>query len=540
MNAEWEKYREKIIGLGEQSSRKSYYPELQDKIEALEHNQNNLLAIIHNISDGILIHNDKGKILAFNRHAKEFFNLSDDEQNEVSVMDFFADKTTKPTIEKLWDEVLNGKTMIVERNFQQPGRDEEIPMQISLNRTFWNGELAIIGVFRDFSERRKYEEDLIVARKKAEESDRLKSAFLANLSHEIRTPMNAILGFTELLLRPAVTDEKRESYGKIVQDSGYQLLSIIDDIIEISKIETGQITPNISELDIKESMHQLINTMKVTIPGDKNIRLIYDDKGVPDGIAIQTDKVKVCQIATNLLNNAIKYTEKGHVLMACSLSMDDWILKVVVEDTGEGIDPRYHDVIFDRFSRLESDLAIRMGGSGLGLAISKAYAEMLGGDIQLASEVGKGSVFTLTLPVKVIEKPSVVEHEVTLKDIPRGNREKILVAEDDELNYLLFERILSDRNFRVEHARNGLEALEKVRQNSEIKLVLMDIKMPVMDGYEALSGITGLKPALPVIAQTAFVVAEEDRKLQQAGFDAILTKPINEYEMLLHIQRLLK
>jgi len=528
-----------MIGSEESSSLRHFNPELQEKIDELEAAQQNLEAIINNISDAIIIHDDTGRIISWNNQARKVFNCSDEEKATITLRDLFTPDMRVNELESTWAEVLEGKTRILEWGFHQLNAKRKIPMQISINKTFWNGKTALVSVLRDFTEQKKHEQELIIARKKAEESDRLKSAFLANLSHEIRTPMNAIMGFTEFLKRPDLESDKRNTFISIVQESGNHLLSIIDDIIEISKIETGQISPHIGNVNIHRCIQDLFNALSVTMPQGKNVKLILELPENDSNITIRTDKVKVCQVLTNLISNAIKYTERGHVIIGYKVNHEDNDLLLFVKDTGEGIDAKYHHLVFDRFSRIESDLAVRMGGSGLGLAISKAYVEMLGGNIMLQSEPGRGSEFSFTIPLKIVrDEESGVEPEAeTLK--PEGNNELILLAEDEEINFLFFSRLFADKKYRLLRAKNGAEAVDMVRQNPEIRLILMDIKMPVLNGIMAFKQIRQIRPSVPVIAQTAHALPNEEKEIMSGGFDGYITKPIQEQKLFKLIHQLL-
>lgn len=538
MNKEWEKFRQKIIGLGEQSSRKSFYPELQEKIDDLESAQRNLESILNNISDAILISDVEGNILSCNSQAKKIFNCTGEEKDHVKMFTLLCDDSKTCDFTLVWEEVQQGKSVVFEGKFRPLHSNEKIVLQVSVNKTIWNGNQAMVSVMRDFTEQKKHEADLISARKKAEESDRLKSAFLANLSHEIRTPMNAIMGFTDFLRRPNLALDKRETYISIVRESGNHLLSILDDIIEISKIETGQITPNYTSVNLKRCVQDLYKALKVTIPKNKNIEFILEDSDVPDEVLLSTDKVKLSQVLINLVNNAIKYTESGQVWLRFGINYNTGNVEFTVEDTGEGIDPKYHHLIFDRFFRLESDLSVQTGGSGLGLAISKAYLDMLGGFISLKSEPGKGSVFSFSIPLI-----QAADNKAVLPETPainlKGKNELILVAEDDDTNYLFFSKLFTGRNYRVTRAKNGKEAVIQVSENPAISLVLMDIKMPVMNGIEALKQIREIRPEVPVIAQTAHALLIEEEQIQSEGFDGYLTKPIDQAKLFSIINRLL-
>lgn len=379
---------------------------------------------------------------------------------------------------------------------------------------------------------------LIKAKEKAEESDRLKSSFLANLSHEIRTPMNAIQGFTELLNTTDLTSHKKDEYISIIRKSGDKLLLIISDIIEISKIDAGQIIPHYTAVNINNFIKELFQTIQVTIPQEKDIELRLIKNNHDSDLHFSTDEVKLLQVMTNLLNNAIKFTEKGYVAFGYEI-INETKIKFFVKDTGIGIEKKYQDIIFERFRQIEGDLAIIKGGSGLGLSISKAYVEMLGGKILLESELGKGSLFSFTIPLIKADKTIPITLNGYSKEIMNDGEDRlILIAEDDDINYIYFKEIMSKLKYRLIRACNGKEAVE-ICTKHDVQLVLMDIKMPVMDGYEALKEIRLIKPNLQVIAQTSHALHEDKKRINQAGFNGYLTKPIKKEELFHLIESLI-
>lgn len=398
MTQDWRQYREKIIGLGEQSSRKSYYPELQDKIKELEISQTNLNTIFNSTSDAIVIHDIDGKILSLNKQALEIFNISEDKITEYTIFDVSSDKKNRNMLIQTWKEVLTQHPMVMEWLISRLNTKKEIPVQISFSKTIWYNKTAIVAIIRDFTERKQYEEELVKSREKAEESDRLKSVFLSNLSHEIRTPMNAILGFTELLRDDSILETEKNSFIDIISKSGNHLLSIITDIIEMSKIDTNQICPKYTPVDITTFISDIYNIIRLTIPVNSDVELKTNiPEAYKESLIIITDEVKLRQILINLISNAVKFTIKG--VIEFGFEVTDMVY-FFVSDTGVGIDPKDHNIIFERFRRIENDLAIEKGGSGLGLAITKAYVEMLGGTINIVSEINKGSLFKFSIPLR--------------------------------------------------------------------------------------------------------------------------------------------
>ncbi len=401
------------------------------------------------------------------------------------------------------------------------------------------GEFSYIGNL--FEENANQKIELVKSKLKAEEGERLKASFLANLSHEIRTPMNAINGFTDLIINTKLSKEEQGEYLRVIEKSGKNLVSIIDDLIEMSKIDSNQIQPNYTDVNIESCISELYETIKITIPKTKNIDFFIIPNEKPAEFNIVTDEVKLKQVIVNLVTNAIKFTEEGHV--AFGYRIDDKKKKVIftIKDTGPGIDKNNHQHIFDRFKRVENDATIKAGGLGLGLAISKAYVEMMGGMISLESKVEKGSTFSFSIPLKYNEI-----HNITVKPIKNKSTQAhedsitILIAEDDNINFLLFQKIIQSKNYTIIRAENGLEAVEISINNPDIDLVLMDIKMPVMNGFEALEKIKMIRPELIIIAQTAYASNEDEARIYKAGFYGYLTKPINREKLFEAIDNVLK
>ncbi|HUX55242.1 MAG TPA: ATP-binding protein, partial [Williamwhitmania sp.] len=372
-------------------------------------------------------------------------------------------------------------------------------------------------------------EELMAAKEKAEESDRLKSAFLANMSHEIRTPMNGLLGFSEMLGIPNLSTEKRAFYMDIVKKTSQQLLSIINDIIDISKIETNQVKVNLGSANISALMSKVKALLDPQATLKKlELRLVM---AVPnEHCNIVTDEVKLSQVIINLINNALKFTPKGYIEFG--VSKEEHLLKFYVKDTGIGISPEHQLLVFERFRQVETDLSRHFGGSGLGLSISKAFIEVLGGRIWLESEVGIGSTFFFTMPyfssdadqASVLQKPSISKNN--LSGIV------ILAAEDEDINFLYLQELMMETGVTIIRAKNGKEAVDIGLADSRISLVLMDIKMPIMGGDEATKQLKVVRPLLPIIATTAYAMGGDKERLLEAGCDAYLSKPIGQKELL--------
>ncbi len=388
---------------------------------------------------------------------------------------------------------------------------------------------------------KKHVKALCLAREKAEENDRLKSAFLANMSHEIRTPMNGILGFAEILKEPDLSGEEQQECISVIQKSGIRMLNIINDIICISKVEAGQMEIVVSETDINEQVEYIYTFFKPEVEA-KGMRLIMKKGMSSKDTIISTDREKLYAILTNLVKNAIKYSNTGTIEFGYRIVRDKAIipdLEFFVKDTGIGIPKDRHQAIFERFVQADVSDKMALQGAGLGLSISKAYVEMLGGNIWMESETGKGSVFYFTIPFN--NKPE--EKEITKNDDPvipitnRIQKLKILIVEDDETSELLLSKAVESFGKDVLKVRTGVEAVEACFKNGDIDLVLLDLKMQDMNGYEAARRIRQFNKNVIIIAQTAFGLLGDKEKALEAGCNDYIAKPILTDELLLVLQK---
>ncbi|MBN1145236.1 MAG: response regulator [Bacteroidales bacterium] len=378
----------------------------------------------------------------------------------------------------------------------------------------------------DITPRKRMVQELIKARNKAERSDKLKDAFLQNMSHEIRTPLNAIVGFSSLLNDAGGFPESLKEYTSIILSSSNQLLSIVNDILTISRIQTGQEIITVSEVLINSVIDDLYTIFKSQAQ-QNNINFTVTRDNNDRNLVILTDETKLVQILTNLLNNAFKYTHEGSITFGYTLKKDK--IGFFVTDTGIGIAPENHKIIFDRFRQADTSFARTYGGTGLGLSISKSFAELLHGNIWVESSLGKGSSFHLLLPCQFDH------HEVVAPEAASSatfNREiSILVAEDEKNNYQLIKTYLNDACITLHHAFNGKEAVDFCRNHKSVDLVLMDIKMPEMDGITAMLEIRKLLD-VPFIAQTAYALESERQQLLKIGFNDYISKPIRKETLI--------
>ncbi|OFX27055.1 MAG: hypothetical protein A2033_06315 [Bacteroidetes bacterium GWA2_31_9] len=516
---------------------------------------------IDNITDSIFWINKSGKLIFANQAACRNLEYSIDELLTLTVFDIDP-AFPKEKWKEHWKEIfLRGSFIIETIHCSKSGK--QFPVEVIVNQVEFNGVQYNCSIARDITERKQAElllkeknteylalneelsernneysklnSDLVIAKEKAEESNRLKTEFLHNMSHEIRTPMNGIIGFSRLLNSPNISEEKSKQFVNIIINSSNQLLRIIDDILEISQLNTKQIKLVEEKVCLNDLLLRIFAIFNIKAK-EKKIHL-YLKNGLPDNRSIiLVDETKLCKIINNLIENALKFTHDGYIEVGYLLK--DKMLEIYVKDTGIGINLEKQEIIFDRFSQEEKGTSKLYGGLGLGLSIAKENAELLGGSVSLKSKKGNGSTFILTIPYK----SDFIENEAN-PDYVNNNNEHftILIAEDEEINYLYLEELLSCNELKliVLHAKNGQEAVDICKKNKEVNLILMDIKMPIMSGYEATKHIKELYPNLPIIAQTAYSTTEEKNFALSAGCDDFISKPIDEERLNLILSQYL-
>jgi len=492
----------------------------------------------------VIITDSKGNIEYANPFFTELTGYSVDEYIGQNSKVLKTDYHPKEFYEKLWNTIVSGKTW--EGEFYNRKKNGEFYWENAIISPIQNDKnilTHIVAIKTDITEAKKTSSELIIAKEKAEESDKLKSAFLANMSHEIRTPMNGILGFAELLKEPGLTGNEQQKYIGIIEKSGNRMLNIINDIVDISKIEAGLMDVNLNESNINEQIEYIYTFFKPEVEG-KGMQLSYKNGLVSKESIIKTDREKIFAILTNLVKNAIKYSKEGTIEFG--YIKKDETLEFYVKDTGIGIPKDRQSAIFERF--IQADITDKMArqGAGLGLAISRAYVEMLGGKIWVESEEAKGSTFFFTLPCNLDSKEKINIHTAIMDEsetkpiIPMISGLKVLIAEDDEASEMLISIELKKFCKEILKVTAGTDAIETCRQHPDIDLVLMDIQMPGMNGYEATRKIREFNKDVIIIAQTAFALTGDREKAIETGCNDYISKPIVKAELLSLIKKYFK
>lgn len=532
--------------------------ERTDKTEkALKESELKFRTIFENTGGAIFIADVKtGEILECNSLAEELLGRPRTEIIGMHQSELHPEGETQEYREKFTEHVRKGRAVDYEGEAQhKDGR--RIPVHIAAQTVKLGGKEVIVGLFMDITERKRAEQELEQFNKQLEASieranvlaqeatiaDLAKSQFLANMSHEIRTPMNAIIGFSQILEDQELTDEQRH-HVDIIQDSAKHLLALINDILDFSRIEAGKLDIEIVEC----GLHKLFAVV------ESLMRPPAIEKGLAFEILpcgelpaqIRTDLVRLRQCLVNLIANAIKFTEEGHVYVNVSLQEqgNKPYIRFDVEDTGVGIPPDKQESIFEEFMQIDGSSTRKYGGTGLGLAITKRLAHLLGGEISVSSEVGKGSVFSLTIQagVDVKSQPPFNKYDLLdrLKRQPSRPEEAefsgyVLVAEDSRTNQVLAKLLLERLGLQVTIAEDGKEAVEKAL-SQQFHLIFMDIQMPNMNGYEATKVLRRKGFKAPIVALTAYAMEGDEGKCISAGCSDYMTKPI-EHKMLLQVIR---
>lgn len=526
----------------------NYIRQTEDDLLSSERRYRTLIELA---SEGILLGTKDGHIIEANQQLTTILGISEEELigKHISGLPF-----KKESIDKFpwrFDLIHKGETVISQREFIRPD-GKEIIVEIH-TRIMPDG--TIQSLYIDITERKRNEillreknekieaqnreyvlineklnktnEELLVAKERAEESDKLKTAFLQNMSHEIRTPMNAIIGFSELMSQNLDDWSKVETYSKIIINRSNDLLDIIEDILDISKIESGQLTIYNEDCNLIELLNELyiyfvefrkrINKerieLKIHIPSDYYIKNIV------------VDKIKLKQIFVNLISNSLKFTQSGKIEFGYNIIKGELVF--FVSDTGSGIDKSNHELIFERFFQLEQKQKYIVGGTGLGLPIVKGLIEIMGGSIWLKSELNKGTTFFFIVSYK--KETANIKGALKNKKVPEANfsDKSILIVEDDYFNRLYLNDVLQPTGIKLFFAENGREAIKNVQLN-DFDIVLMDIRLPDISGNELTVKLISIKPDLKIIAQTAYAMKNESMISIDAGCIDFLSKPLKK------------
>lgn len=477
-----------------------------------------------------------------NRPVELLESIGNVSEQQLSVPDsaYFSKicKQDRERIEAAYTKLINGEVSKIKEEFRiikknDSSHYEWVEVQATVDEKDKDGKAKnLVGSSLVITQRKAMEEALVQAKEKAEESNKLKSAFLANMSHEIRTPLNAIVGFSGILASTSEEEEQeRKEYVQIIENNNNLLLQLINDILDISKIEAGTLDFIYSSVDVNELFFSIEDSSKLKNTNE-NVRIFYNQQ-MPE-CCINTDKNRLTQVVTNMINNAMKFTQEGSIEFGYYPKNNDF-LYFYVTDTGCGIpEDKLHNV-FGRFVKLNNFAQ----GTGLGLSICETIVKTMGGEIGVSSKLDEGTTFWFTLPYAQTSKTMHTTKDIeNARLISKKEKFVIMVAEDNESNYKLFESMLK-KHYTLIHAWNGEEAVQLFKEKNP-HLILMDINMPKMDGYEAARLIHEIAPQTPIIAVTAFAYAEDEQRIIENGFDAYTTKPIQPKKLQSQIIELLK
>ena len=535
---------EEFVALNEELSEAN--ERLERINQALASSEKKFKTLFNSASDAIFIHNFQGSILEANERGCKRLGYSRKEILEMSPSSFESPRFARKFPNRLKKLQEKGYLFAETEHISRSGK--VIATEINARVINFNKQKAVLVIARDITKRKKAEQriaknnrELIRAKEKAEESDRLKSAFLANMSHEIRTPMNGILGFTQLLRRPAIAEEKQREYLDVIESRSRELMQIINDIIDISVIEANQLTLNREEMGLNDLLNELQVFFQQSLDNhpEKQINLTHH-AGLDDNQSlILADHHRVRQIFSNLLNNAIKFTSSGFIRFGYELSNNDELL-CYVEDTGIGIPREAQPWIFERFRQADESITRSFGGTGLGLAITRELVEKHGGKIWLRSQQGKGSCFYFTLPYEPMGIQPIEEKKQTTAEHYHWEGHTLLVVEDDPASQHLIKEILEPTHATILITGDGRQALKALENGHSITLILLDLQLPDQSGLELTQRIKKSHPQIPIIAQTAYAMRQDKQKTLEAGCDDYISKPLKTNLLLNKIDHFLE
>ncbi|TAH54078.1 MAG: PAS domain-containing sensor histidine kinase [Treponema sp.] len=498
--------------------------------EELACSSSRLENIVEQAADPILSFNSSGKILVCNPAARQFFGYTEEEREQITILDLIE----LPPEEKRKCTDCSPMTALVDHLYGHGSgikrftgihkNGTRIQFESNASVTASSGGEIYTTILRDIASQLEIEQNLTRAKIAAENANRLKTEFLANMSHELRTPLNAVLGYTQLLDSDRNLTPGQHEKISIISRSGEHLLSLINDILDISKIEAGKIELHESVFSPERFVEDLREMFTLRCQ-KKNLGLYIDHTG-PLPAFVRGDLGKLRQVLINLIGNAVKFTREGGI--AIIVGMDSGKLRFSVTDSGKGIPPEELEIIMQPFT--QSSITDNEGGTGLGLAISSRYIQMMGGVLEVQSEVGKGSTFTFAVELpETDEVPGETAEEAIPVAVKKGSEVAVLIVDDKELNRMVLKEMLESAGFSTLEAVNGAESVERAREFRP-RIIFMDIKMPVMDGYQAvhLLKADANTNAIPVFALTASAFVNDEQKILDSGFDGFLAKPFKK------------
>lgn len=538
---EFEETKMVLTGFRDISIRKHYENLLIESKKEAESNQNELKLIFDNSPSSIFVFDKQMNILRVNKKATTKFRINSSDiigkkindliscvKTDLDPFGYRNNNTCK--ILNIFDQTIQGKNYQKEEVqvfIKTEDSIEEKTVLISTSLLKRNGHSIYLATIDDITNRKKMELELLDAKEKAEESDKLKSAFIENLHHEIRTPLNGILGFIDFFADDSYnfSNQERKELIEVMHKSGDRLIKTINDLLEISKLDSGILKINNESFNLKAHLESFINEQCLKFKNSE-IELQYQIDSSLENKMIHTDKDKLFQALQHLIDNAFKFTSKGFVKLKASF--EDENLEIFIEDSGIGVAPEFHDLIFKPFWQVNKDPDRYYEGNGLGLAVTKKIVNSIGGELFVKSDIGRGSKFSIRLP-KTFNLSVKPLGEFTKKSSNEKSLEgkTILICEDEMSNYIYLKTVLLNEKCRLIHATNGIEALEIFKANTTIDLVLMDLIMPEMNGLEASAKLKEIRRNIPIIAQSAQVIDSEMQRAKNAGCLDYLIKPIN-------------
>lgn len=488
--------------------------------------------IIDNLPHFIFWKDTNSKFLGCNKKFSKSVRLNSPDEI-VDKTDFDMPWSAEQSLEYIKDDKIIINSGLAKLDYEETQRQldgtEKIMLVSKVPVYDGNKILGILGVYTDITKRKQMEANLIEAKEQAEQSNKAKSEFLAIVSHELRTPLNGIMGAAQLLEQSNLSDEQKKLV-EITYSSGENLVALIDDILNFSKISEGQLTIEERSFDLSALLDEIIQNMRFQAEL-KKLKFIIEDNS-NNKLQVLSDSLRLQEILMNILSNAIKYTEKGFVKLKINyekISTTNINLHVSIEDSGIGIPSDKLNIIFERFQQIESSYARKFGGVGLGLAITKQLIERMGGTINVESELGKGSRFWFSIPLK-IAKVSIKEKQQSnhkKKEVIPNINSELLIVEDNPINQTIAKMMLNELKYSVDIAEDGLTALKKFSEKN-YHLIFMDISLPIMDGITVIKKIRELSRGkkIPIVAMTAHAMEEDQRRFLQAGANDVITKPL--------------